>query len=285
MPSSPPPPPGKGAPPPGVVGKSVKFYKDLDHADQQGGGGLTLATVVKVAGWTGLIAVLAVLVGKLRDIEKQLDPVASSVQKLQVELDAARGALAAQTRSSQEELARLRLDAATLRAALGKSADDEKELGPAVQGAGKDAKALAEKLQQDLAAAEQMTQKRTALLEALDAYAKAIRASGDRVAGSAEKATGDTRALEESLARAQEKTLALERAVAALPVSGAEQRMTSLAQAAANAQASLQKVDAAALDLAKAIESATKKAKALDSRLERGNKLGDGDTSGGGDSK
>jgi chromosome segregation ATPase len=268
-----------------VVGKSVKFYKDLDRADQQGGGGLTLATVVKVAGWTGLIAVLAVLVGKLRDIEKQLDPVASSVQKLQVELDAARGALAAQTKASQEELARLRLDAATLRAALGKSAEDEKEIGPAVQGAGKDAKALSEKLQQDLAAAEQMTQRRTALLEALDAYAKAIRASGDRVAGSADKATGETRALEESLARAQEKTLALERAIAALPVSGAEQRMTSLTQAAANAQASLQKVDAAALDLAKAIESATKKAKALDSRLERGNKLGDGDTSGGGDSK
>jgi len=106
---------------PNMLRDGLATYGHLNRADRASGGGIGFATIVKLAGWAGLIAVMAALVVKLRTIEQQLDPVAHGVAELRDELDQARTDIHREAAASRGEIQQLGSDAAGLRASLKES--------------------------------------------------------------------------------------------------------------------------------------------------------------------
>ena len=58
-----------------AAGEVIRAWRTIDKVDRWSGGGQTLALIVKISGWVGLLCVLWVLVAKLNDVAASLDPV------------------------------------------------------------------------------------------------------------------------------------------------------------------------------------------------------------------
>jgi chromosome segregation ATPase len=252
MPPGPPPP---RRPLPARIARHVwRLYGRLGRLDRLGGGGLAFSTVVKVAAWAGLLAVLAVLVSRLRGIEAQLDPVAHGVEKLQRDVEAARGSLAEQSKRSRAELEELGERARTLRLTVERTADVEAKAGRDVGQVATDARALRDELQARLDEIRALEARQAEAVQKLSDLAEAADASQVAVRAAAQTDVASLQALNESMKGMEASAAALERGVAALPVGAAQ---AELAEVQANAGKLAQALSAARLKLAPAPTPAT----------------------------
>lgn len=104
-------------PPSGVkpaAGELLRAYRAIDKVDRWSGGGQTLALVVKIFGWVGLVCVLWVLVVKVNDIADSVDPVKNGIARLATQLEESRAAIAAEDARRRENSQRLSAAAAQL---------------------------------------------------------------------------------------------------------------------------------------------------------------------------
>jgi chromosome segregation ATPase len=238
-----------------VAEGAVQLYRNINKVDRWGGGGFSLSTIVKLAGWAGLIAILAVLVMKLREVEEQLDPVTSIVTKLMKEVDASRVVIRQHTEQTRAELDGLHQEAIALKASVIKTEEAEAAARHAVEDVDQRAHSLSEELEAEVARAATLGSQGETAAQTLQAYTRNLTDIQTQLKTTADQANANAKAISESLKRAAEQTAVLEKSLAALQTS--------------STQASLAKADTAAKDLAQALDRATAKVKTMDNVVER----------------
>ncbi len=230
--------------------EAVQLYRNINKVDHWGGGGLSLSTIVKLAGWAGLIAILAVLVMKLREVEEQLDPVANIVTRLMKEVEASRVSIRQHTDDTRAELDKLSTEAEALRGAVFRAEEAQVATQHTLEEVDKRARVLADQLEQETTRAEALASQGDTATETLKAYARALTDLQKELKDTADQANGNVKALSDSLHKASDQTADLQKAIAGLQTS--------------QAQSSLARVDAAAKDLALSLERAASRAKAIE---------------------
>jgi len=101
-----------------VTSELVRAYRAIDKIDRRSGGGQTLALVVKIFGWVGLLCVLWALVSKLNEVARSLDPVRNGIGRLGTQLEESRASLAAQEEQRRRDALKLATVTAELRDGL-----------------------------------------------------------------------------------------------------------------------------------------------------------------------
>ena len=101
-----------------VASELVRAYRAIDKIDRWSGGGQTLALVVKIFGWVGLLCVLWALVSKLNEVARSLDPVRNGIGRLGTQLEESRASLAAQEEQRRGDALKLSAVTAELRDGL-----------------------------------------------------------------------------------------------------------------------------------------------------------------------
>ena len=101
-----------------VASELVRAYRAIDKIDRWSGGGQTLALVVKIFGWVGLLCVLWALVSKLNEVARSLDPVRNGIGRLGTQLEESRASLAAQEEQRRRDALKLATVTAELRDSL-----------------------------------------------------------------------------------------------------------------------------------------------------------------------
>ncbi|TMB17432.1 MAG: hypothetical protein E6J65_19320 [Deltaproteobacteria bacterium] len=101
-----------------VTSELVRAYRAIDKIDRWSGGGQTLALVVKIFGWVGLLCVLWALVSKLNEVARSLDPVRNGIGRLGTQLEESRASLAAQEEQRRRDALKLATVTAELRDGL-----------------------------------------------------------------------------------------------------------------------------------------------------------------------
>ena len=165
---------------PGVVHvarEGLRLYRNFDKLDRFAGGGFGFSTLVKIAGWAGLIAVLAALAVRLRTVEQQLDPVAGDVAKLRAQLEDARMKVSHQASVSADALSAVDSDARTVRKSLADAEDGATMSLHAVNRTAAQEEVLRSELHDGVAQVQ-------SLKEETAAMSREVTASGDEVAAS-----------------------------------------------------------------------------------------------------
>jgi chromosome segregation ATPase len=243
----------------GVARGAVELYRNINKVDRWSGGGFGLSTVVKIAGWAGLLAIMAVLVTKVRMIQRELDPVAHGVEELQQELDQARSRLQGESQRSMKEIEELRDQARGLRNNVEKTSNlDDKaahELGEAEAAA----KTLSKTFQDQ----------QDALARSLSDLSKTLAQGRGSLQGSSDRA----QALQDALGKVQSAAADLQKSMAQLQLAPTQ---AALAKVQANAEAlsdALEKADGKVQSssdaLVQALDKATARANALDAALAK----------------
>jgi hypothetical protein len=215
--SSPPTPPE--AAPPGplsphhVARQGLLLYHNLNKLDRWGGGGFGLSTLVKLAGWAGLLAVLGTLVVKLRVVEQQLDPVSHGVDALRTELESARDELAKQARRNRSELEAAQADAAALREAIKATSSAHERAGASLTDADRETRALAEQLASELGEAKQLNDRETAAASDVGGFQDAMASAKARLGDAQTAAASSLGGLGDDLQSARTHAQALDHAL------------------------------------------------------------------------
>jgi hypothetical protein len=170
-----------------VLKEGLLLYNNLTKLDRWGGGGLGLSTLVKLAGWAGLMAVLGALVVKLHAVERQLDPVEHGVDKLRAELDQARESLKVQEDLSAQELKQVHQQTQALEAMIRATIDAHQRDSGAVAEADHGARVLSEQLKAALERQHTVATKQELADGALGSFTEqvtqtqsALKSAGDR---------------------------------------------------------------------------------------------------------
>lgn len=198
--------------------EGLRLYKNLDKLDRFGGGGFALSTLVKLAGWAGLLFILGTLVTRLRTVEQQLDPVSNGVAKLQAELDAARLRVNTQASASAVALGQLGDDAQGLRKSLGTARERQARISESLGPIRDQELALGAQLQADLDGAKATAGTATSLAEAIAAYGPQLASAKGELAAQLEHAGTSSADLGSALTAAQTRAAGLDQALKALDV-------------------------------------------------------------------
>lgn len=232
-----------------------RLYDGINHFDRQGGGGVGFSSLVKLAGWAGLLAVLAVLVVKVRHIQADLDPVAHGVERLHDELNVARSALRDQSNRSRSELSQLAEQADHLREEITHQAEIDARAGKVVTVADREAQELVAKLRDDLARADALIDAQSKLQGAVSTFGASVERQRQGFESAGTKLAAASQALGDSLTRSQQRAASLEKDVGGVSL--------------ASTRAALSKVDSDAKALSDALEKSTRDALALDALLQQ----------------
>lgn len=234
----------------GVHRVALELYRTINKLDKWGGGGFGLSTVVKIAGWAGLIAVLATLVVKLRTVEQQLDPVSNGVRQLRAELQAARDGVGVQAQKSQAALRALTTHVAALDDAVTQGSQVAARAHGRLEGSDSRSAALQAQLDAELAQAKALADRATAVGATVDALSAELTTSRSGIQKSATSAQAALGQVQGDLGQVHQRAQALADALTV-----------------ASTQATLSKieVDASALDAA--LQRSTHHAEALDALL------------------
>ncbi len=237
-----------------VAKHGLLLYHNLNKLDRWGGGGFGLSTLVKLAGWAGLIAVIGALVVKLKVVEQQLDPVSHGVDALCSELENARTELKEQARRDRSELEGARSDAAALREAVRASATAHAQAGAALTDADRTTRALADRLASELERAKQVGARADNVASDLGTFEDAVAAARARLTDSQTAATTSWGGLGDDLQAARTRAQTLDHSITGVDVTPV--------------QTDLSHVDAQARALELALQSATLEAQTLDRALQ-----------------
>jgi len=228
-----------------------RVYRAVDKLDHWSGGGQTLALVVKIFGWVGLLCVLGALVVKLNDVARRLDPVTNGIAHLAARLEESKAQLTHENEQRRESAKRLEDATRNLEAGLTRLHEAQ-----ATQAATDVAQGFRSALERLRSEDEQSAQSAARLLDALDQSQRALgqvrealaRQSSEFGKASADALTAAAGAADAGRALASSEEQAREQL---------GQTQHTLAQLdTAKLQASLARANAAADELARALEQA-----------------------------
>lgn len=234
--------------------EGLVLYHNLNKLDRWGGSGFGLSTLVKLAGWAGLIAVMAALVVKLRSVEQQLDPVSHSVDELRAELDAAKQDVKKEANLGKQELAHVHDEAVALRDAVRASTEAHAKDGSAVRDADQRAKELSEHLKSDLERAKAVSTQQEAVANDLGTYQQTVASAKSGLDTSSAQVAGSLTDLGNDLQSVRTRAQGLDKDLAALGVQPVRD--------------DLARIDAEAKSLADALHAAVQDSHDLDQTLK-----------------